>query len=273
MRFRYSIARYMPSLIRGEVLNIGAILEDEGGRIVAKFLGKFSHVRAIYPDADLATLRLIADHFSKQYPAPSTQGVLFANEHVGSLDDLVRAQQNVISLTEPRVTLGESLAEELEDVYARFVAPPPSLAPKPISSVQVAPARLKNRLESWLVKRSLFGPNAYQRDIEVPGTLYPWTFDFGVRNGQTTVVQTVSLRVSLDTAMNRVALVGARIADAKQASTHVSAGVLEVVAVPDVIDTHREPVEYLRQHDVEVIPLMDANALVGRLERPLLAYR
>jgi hypothetical protein len=267
MKFRYSIARYMPSLIRGEVLNIGAILEDERGYIAARFLSRFSHVRAIYPDADLATLKLIAAHFSRQYPAPRAQGLLFA-EGTGSLDELVRAHQNVLSLTEPRVTLGESLTDEVENVYTRFVAPLTSLAPKPISSVQIAPAQLKNRLESWLTKRLLFGSSAYQRDIEVPGTVYPWTFDFGIRNGRTTLLQPVSLKVSLDVAMNRVALVGARIADAKQAS----AGIFEVVAVPDATDVRPEPVEYLREHDIEVIGLKDTDALVDRLQRPLLGY-
>lgn len=271
MKFRYSVARYMPSLVRGETLNLGVAIEDSAGQIAARFLSRLSHVRTVYPDADMATLRLIRDYFAVRYPAGNAQGTLFGVGPLESLDELVRSNQNVISFSDPKVTIGDSLLSELDDLFTTLVQPTTSLAPKPMRAVQVAPSRLRTRLENWLTKHSFFGPDRYQRSIEVPGTVYPWTFDFGLYNGKTTIVQTVALKDQLDAAMNRAALFAARVDDARAARFRLNAPSVDVVAVPDTLDAHNEPIEYLREHTIEVIPLADANSLQARLEEPLLA--
>jgi hypothetical protein len=258
----------MPSMVREECLNVGLFIEAEDGRIASKFLGRLSRVRSVYLDADLALLKIATGYYAKEYPIPSPQGVLFVAERSASLDELVRANQGILSLTPPRTTLGSDMSEEMDELFAEFVEPLTPLSPRPISSIQLAQSNLRRQVEGWLTKSSLCAPGRYRKNFEVPGTVAPWAFDFGFENGHITAVQVVGLTGPLDVLMNRAALVSARATDTWEASREAGREKPDIVAVSDA-EPRSEPVQYLNNRKIDVLSLAGESGLRERLGAPL----
>src|SRR5438552_11063136 len=78
MKFAYSVARYVPSLIRGEAINIGVALEAQGsGQLFVKFAGSLSRARLVFPDADVATVSLLRKHFKDSSGSEATAKPVF----------------------------------------------------------------------------------------------------------------------------------------------------------------------------------------------------
>lgn len=261
MKMRYSVIRYVPSLVRDESLNIGVVLEAEGGSTMVRFLGALSRVRSAFPEVDMMTLRLTKDFFAEKYRAPRDYQVelpLMA----GSLDKLVASNANtIVSLTRPRTTLADDPVAELARLYQLLVARSP-LTPRPMSRVQFAPSELRNRLSRWLQARDLVGPSKYLAAFEVQGTVSRWTFDYGTRNGSVQALQSISLAAPFDVAMSRAALLSGQVDDLRGASS--GGEEVQVLAITDKGDRD-EPVNYLRHHGVEVVPLTDTPQLTARL--------
>ncbi len=56
--FEYAVVRYMPSVERGEFVNVGVVMMcKRERRVIAKFAVNEERIRALYPDADIDTLR------------------------------------------------------------------------------------------------------------------------------------------------------------------------------------------------------------------------
>lgn len=264
MKFRYSIARYVPSVVRGEAINMGVLLEspDPAGLYV-QFLGSLSRVRALFPDADAATIKLLRTHFKSLERASDglEQSFAFINSEGITLEQLYRdCIDTILQLSSPSVTVGDDPARELSDLFRTFVSSPTATSVRPISAIQLAPSQLRRRVDAWFTKSGWIGPGRYRRGFELPGTVFPWAFDFGTQNGHATVVQTLALRGPVEPAMNRVLLLNARTEDVR--ATHPDAA---VIVVADQVNLQTPPVRYLVDHGLDPIAAQDRERLTSAL--------
>jgi hypothetical protein len=266
MKFRYSVARYVPSVIRDEAINIGVLLEtvDEPGLYV-QFLGALSRIRTLFPDADMATLRLLRTYFkqlSRPVEGPEQQFAWVADEGP-SLDKLFRdCAGSILQLSPPRVTIGDNANRELADLFKTLVSSPTSTAVRPISAVQLAPAQLRKRVDTWFAKAGWLGPHRFRRGFELRGTVFSWAFDFGLQNGHVTVVQTVALGGPVEPAMNRALLLTARAEDVAKAQDDPT-----IIVVADKVESRTPPVRYLNEHGLDPIPAQDHERLSAILSQ------
>jgi hypothetical protein len=235
---------------------------------MARFQGALSRIRSAFPDADVHTLKLIRDYFKDEYRIPRDyQSELPLS--TGALDKIFREQANtMLAVTPPRTTLAEDPIEELSRLYQVFVAPS-SLTPRPISRVQLAPSALRQRLTRWMERKELVGLHKYQAAFEIQGSVSRWTFDYGTRNGVIRALQTVSMVGPFDLAMSRAALLSAEVKDLRDVQRSKDA--VQVVAIVDN-EEPAEPLNFLRAHDVDVVPLSDGPQLAARLHLAQTSY-
>jgi len=251
MRLAYSIARYVPSLVRGEAINMGVALEvPESEKLLLKFSGSLSRTRLIFPDADAATIGLLRRHFKRATESDVTSEPFFAYtrlQHL-TLGDLVSETRNtVLQFSEPAVTVGEDPQTELEDLYETFVTPRAASAARLFASVQIAPAQMRARLYRRIEKAGLIGPKRMHQQVRLPGTVFPWEFDLGHTNGKVDIVQSIALKAPDDVAVNRALLLAARVEDVRDAGR---ASVGRVIAAAD--QTSRSAgVKLLERHHIE----------------------
>ncbi len=250
MKFNYSIIRYVPSVLRGEALNVGVALETDDGRRLVKFAGSLSRVRALFPDADTATVRLLRKHFRSIESADETSEPVFGyGADDASLQDLmVETRNTILQFTHPAVTVADDPVREIDNLYETFVAPRQATAARVFGSVQMAPARLRAQVVRRLDSSGLVGPGKLQTEYRVRGTVFPWEFDLGHSNGGVNLVQSIALDAPTDTAVSRALLLSARIADIKEAGRRVG----NVLAVADRRDAAPEAVELLENHRIGV---------------------
>ena len=252
MKFVYSVARYVPSLVRGEAINIGVALEvPPAEKLLLKFSGSLSRTRLIFPDADAATIGLLRRHFKRATEADVTSEPVFAYtklEHL-TLGDLVKETRNtVLQFSEPAVTVADDPQAELEDLFDTFVAPREAGAARLFASVQVAPAQLRARLYRRVEKAGLIGPKRLHQQVRLPGTVFPWEFDLGHTNGKVDIVQSIALKAPDDIAVNRALLLTARIQDVRDAGR---ASIGRVIAAADQV-TRSPGLKLLEHHEIEV---------------------
>src|SRR5690242_5887339 len=105
MKFAYSIARYVPSLIRGEAINVGVALEAQGsGQLFVKFAGSMSRARLVFPDADVATITLLRKHFKEASESEATASPVFGYIELERLTLptlVVESQDTMLQFSEP----------------------------------------------------------------------------------------------------------------------------------------------------------------------------
>jgi hypothetical protein len=256
MNLAYSVIRYIPSLLRGEAVNIGVALEEPGGGLWVKFVGSLSRPRLLFPDADTATLSLLRKYFEHVQDSPATSEPVFAYSNPGhvSLSQLAAETRNtMLQLSEPTVTISPVPDDELNDLFATFVAPREATASRFFASVQMAPARLRLRLFRRLDRDGLIGPGRLQQQFRVSGTVFPWEFDLGRSNGSITLVQSIALTGPDDIAVNRALLLAARVDDLRTAHTEMG----RVIAAADQIVNGSPSLALLNHHGIEVSAVTD----------------
>lgn len=258
MKLAYSVARFVPSLVRGEAINIGVALEGpDPGHVLIKFTGSLSRARQIFPDADTATVGVLRKHFRHVVEDDVTSEPVMAYATAGqvTLGDLVAECRNtMLQFSDPTVTIAEDVNVELDDLYQTFVAPRVASAAKFFGSIQMAPARLRLRLFNRLDQAGLIGPRKLQPQFRVAGTVFPWEFDLGQANGRVNIVQSIALDATDDLAVNRALLLTARIDDIREAHKH---RVEHVVAAADRLDSQSPAAKLLDHHGIEVTQVND----------------
>jgi hypothetical protein len=253
MKFAYSVARYVPSLIRGEAINVGVALEAQGsGHLFVKFAGSMSRARLVFPDADVATISLLRKHFREAAESEGTDKPVFGYTQLETLTlpTLVgESHDTMLQFSAPSATIGDDPKQELDDLYDKFVAPRDATAAKMFNTVQVAPARLRARLFRRLGQAGLIGPRKLQEHIRVQGTVFPWEFDLGHSNGKVDLVQSIALIAPIDVAVNRALLLAARTDDVRAAKrSHLG----HVIAAADRIEKGSLAVKLLSLHEIEI---------------------
>lgn len=253
MKFSYSIARYVPSLVRGEAINVGVALESQdAGQLFVKFSGSMSRARLIFPDADVATISLLRKYFKDGSERDRPTAPVFAYTDLDrlSLPALVgESKDTMLQFSEPSASLGDDPKAELADLYAKFVAPRDATAARMFNTQQIAPARLRARLFTRFEQAGLIGPRKLRQHIHVPGTVFPWEFDLGHSNGRTDLIQSIALVAPVDVAINRALLFTARSDDVRQAKKTL---IGHVIAAADKVDKTSPAVKLLIHHNIEI---------------------
>ena len=254
MVFKYSVVRYVPSVIRDEAINLGILLEtDNPPGLYLRFLGSMSRVLRRYPDANLVALRHLSEHFQKlRHEVDPSQPIL----HQGSVD-------TTFQITPPRATAGEDPVAELNDVFELFVAEPSTTASA--DRAALAPSRFRRFVAKRLRQTGLIGNDRLQAQFQAAGTVQPWVFDFGQRNGSLTLVQSLVLQTESDEAMNRALLLQARVEDVAE----VEQTVPQTIAVVDDKTPDAPAWKYLDHHAVRIVSVDDTDTIKTLVEPEL----
>src|SRR5438094_8220725 len=120
MTFRYSVIRYVPSIARGEAINVGVLLETPNAGLYARFASRLSRVRTLFPEADLATIRLLREHLLRLGRSVDRrqEEFAFAVGDTPNLDELHKLTRNtVLEVDEPRTTLAEDPQVETRELF------------------------------------------------------------------------------------------------------------------------------------------------------------
>lgn len=267
MVFKYSVVRYVPSVIRDEAINLGVLLEtDNPPGLYLRFLGSMSRVRRRHPDANLLALRHLSEHFQKlEHEADPNQPVFdFAKSPGVTLDILHRGSvDTTFQVTAPRATAGEDPIRELNEVFELFVAEATSAESK--DRTALAPSRFRKFVANRLRQSGLVNENHLQPQFQAAGTVQPWVFDFGQRNGSLTLVQSLVLQTIPDEAMNRALLLQARVEDVAEAEQMVP----RTIAVTDEQIPDSPAWKYLDHHRVRIVSVHDSDAIKALMEPEL----
>jgi hypothetical protein len=267
MVFKYSVVRYVPSVVRDEAINLGVLLEtDNPPGLYLRFLGAMSRVRRRHPDANLLALRHLSEHFQKlEHEADPDQPVFdFAKSPGVTLDILHKGSvDTTFQVTAPRATVGDDPIAELDEVFELFVAETPVVESK--DSAALAPSRFRRLVAKRLRQSGLVDDNRLQPLFLAAGTVQPWIFDFGQRNGSLTLVQSLVLQTIPDEAMNRALLLQARVEDVAEAEQMVP----RTIAVTDEQIPDSPAWRYLDHHKVKIVSVNNSDAIKALMEPEL----
>jgi len=177
----YSVVRYVPDPIRGEQVNVGAVVVSEDGSFAgAKFLKDFQRARALNPSEDFSFLRDFASDFERAATRPG-QLALSPQARRWTIETLRKAHlewANAIQLSEPRAAVNVSPEELLEETYRRYVQGPPRVRERARDSrwvvgqaVHELRSQLRHRVNPEAVKTIL------RKDQDIRGALDTHRFD------------------------------------------------------------------------------------------------
>ena len=267
MVFKYSVVRYVPSVVRDEAINLGVLLEtDNPPGLYLRFLGSMSRVRRRHPDANLLALRHLSEHFQRlEHEADPNQPVFdFAKSPGVTLDILHKGSvDTTFQVTAPRATVGSDPIAELDEVFELFVAETVVAGSK--DRAALAPSRFRKLVARSLRQSGLVHEDRLQPEFQAAGTVQPWIFDFGQRNGSLTLVQSLVLQTIPDEAMNRALLLQARVEDVAEAEQMVP----RTIAVTDEQIPDSLAWKYLDHHKVKIVSVNNSDAIKALMEPEL----
>ena len=190
----FSLIRYVPDVVKGEFTNIGVLLRAAtNGRsdVIVRFTRDWSRVRCMDPDADLALLESMETEIAARLadPASLTKPILQV------LDD---SFSNSIQVSEPRATLAESIAAELDQLMQLYVEPIKVKRESRRTGRAAIAARMRTEFERagvWPLMRKRIAAATYTQ----PGD--PMKLDCGYRpNGVIRIFHAVSLEADTEAA-------------------------------------------------------------------------
>lgn len=196
------LVQYIPSLVRGEHVNIGLFLHSPREKYLGcLFTDDLRRIKRFHPQADLKFLRALQPDFEKQI-----------DESGDDLDRYIQYMQrtfsNLIQVAEPRTCLLADPQRELADLFARFVGERAAGAPPEDTRL-----RVKQKLTAALSLAGVWErvekliPAARWTD---PGDTF--TFDYGYkplqvggeRIGHTHFIHALSLKRDADAKLAKV---------------------------------------------------------------------
>jgi hypothetical protein len=196
----FSLIRYVPDVVKGEFTNIGVLLRAaaDGGseaaarsHVIVRFTRDWSRVRCMDPDADLALLESLEAEIAARVsdPASLTKPILQVLEDSFS---------NSIQVSEPRATLAESIAAELDLLMQLYVEPIKVKRQSRRTGRAAIAARMRTEFERagvWPLMRKRIAASTYTQ----PGD--PMKLDCGYRpNGVIRIFHAVSLEADTEAA-------------------------------------------------------------------------
>jgi len=186
----FSLIRYVPDVVKGEFVNVGVLLRDvsNGGALTAvRFTRDWTRVRCMDAGADLGLLESLEAEIAARLADP-------ASVSRPILDVLADSFSNSVQVSEPRATLAESVAAELDQLMQLYVEPIKVKREPRRSGRAAIAAAMRSEFERagvWALLRKRIAASTYTQ----PGD--PMKLDCGyragsngeARNGDRTVVR------------------------------------------------------------------------------------
>ncbi len=120
----FSLIRYVPDVVKGEFVNIGVVLREAAPasgaavRAEVRFTRDWGRVRCLDADADTGLLEAL-----EQEIAGRMRAGVSVRDPKGVLETLEDSLSNSVQMTEPRATLAENMAAEMELLMRMYVEP------------------------------------------------------------------------------------------------------------------------------------------------------
>lgn len=195
----FSLIRYVPDVVKGEFVNIGVILREAGGRDAdsakqqVRFTRDWSRVRCMDADADIALFEALEQEIAQRLrtgPSPRDPKTV--------MEVLEDTLSNSLQISEPRATLAENLATEMELLLTMYVEPIKVTRTRIRTGRAAIAGAMRTEFERagvWALMRKRIPAAMYTR----PGD--PLKLDCGYRpNGVIRMFQAVSLAGDVEAA-------------------------------------------------------------------------
>jgi len=179
----YSVIHYLPSLVRGESVNIGVVLQCiEEQTVRCRVLGDLGKIRRVDPQADAGVIGSILVDLETRLNVSCSEKAGLLNPRF--LHQVAEEYANHVQLTRPRLCVTKDLEEELNFLYQLFVGEGENLPKDEGASL------LKKEIREALMKAGL--PFQENVSIELPWETVGIDFGFFVPNrGISCLLQTV----------------------------------------------------------------------------------
>jgi hypothetical protein len=257
----YRIVRYVPNLLRDEWLNVGVVLHDRArNRVLSRFLAEqdeFARVRRLHPEADMQILRAV----------PTTLESLFSSygsELEGAIEKLDSTLSNVLQFGPQKGVLTEDAEGELERLWTTQVAPPAS-RPHEAAFHPDTRAGLHARVNESFRRAGILA--RLERGIRVerytfPGDPLRLDYSYGI-NGTRGYIHALPLLRDPQQPKS-LAFTAERIrAESRTAQFHA---IVEGER-RETAERHRSITGFLREQEVEVVPVTELPAFTERLRQ------
>ncbi len=175
----FFLIRYVPDVVKGEFVNIGVLLRpaDGGGSapVQVRFTRDWTRVRCMDADADTGLLESVEQEIAERLRLGTN-----ARDPKAVLDVLEDSLSNSLQMTEPRATLAENVATEMELLLKLYVEPIRVPRVRTKSGRAAIAASMRSEFERagvWGLMRKRIAAASYTR----PGD--PLKLDCGYRTG------------------------------------------------------------------------------------------
>ncbi len=269
----FFLIRYVPDVVKGEFVNIGVLLREADGPATprVRFTRDWSRVRCMDAEADIALLEAVEQEIASRLRLAVTD-----QNPKGILSILQDTLSNSLQMTEPRATLAENLATEMELLLKMYVEPvkiPRVRAGNRGTTGRAAIATAMRtefeRAGVWGMMRKRIAAAEYTRAGD------PLRIDCGYRpNGVVKMFQAVSLEGDVETA--KVLAYSApqlrdgvgRIEGAKLELTAVVEP-LRMIEGDESTERYRFGVETMERQEIRVVTLNDLARAAATAQREL----
>ncbi len=271
----FFLIRYVPDVVKGEFVNIGVLLREAGGTATPRvqFTRDWSRVRCMDAEADIALLEAVEQEIAARLRLAVT-----AQNPKGILSILQDSLSNSLQMTEPRATLAENLATEMELLLKLYVEPVkvPRLRTKTGRAAIAGAMRTEfERAGVWAMMRKRIAAAEYTRAGD------PLRIDCGYRpNGVVKMFQAVSLAGDVETAK----VLAYSAPQLRDGVVRIEGAKLELTAVveplraingessedgDESIERYRFGVETMERQEIRVVTLNDLARAAATAQREL----
>ena len=196
----YFLAYYVPSALRETRVAIGLVLFEETGRLVGhRFTQDWRAVRCLDPQADVSLLSLVAAQFEDLADeavdaSPDSGSNLFPESFSGKLRRMEQDFAGSLQLSPPRGVLTHNPEQELERLFAEYIAPRRAVRLPPVLRSGTRPW-VRAQLAEAVRRHGLW--ERFERDVSVEQFTAPgdgFRIDFSFRpNGVVQYLHALSL--------------------------------------------------------------------------------
>ncbi|GAC1431127.1 MAG: hypothetical protein NVSMB62_28250 [Acidobacteriaceae bacterium] len=243
----FFLIRYVPDPVKGEYTNIGVVLREASGPAsqqspVVRFTRDWSRVRCMDADADIALLEALEGELAARVRDA-------ARETKPILELLQDSLSNSIQISEPRASLAENMATELELLMKMYVEPLRIKQDRRRTGRAAIAAEMRSQFERagvWPLMRHRLSAATYTH----PGD--PMRLDCGYRPGEGNGVIRIFHAVSLDGDLEAAKVLAYSAPRLREGVARVESATLDLAAII-------EPIRAMAEHpDPEAEPTGEA---------------
>ena len=271
----FFLIRYVPDVVKGEFVNIGVLLREAAGadaRPQVKFTRDWSRVRCLDADADIGLLEALEQEIAGRLTL-----AVSPRDPKTVMEVLQDTLSNSLQMTEPKATLAENMATEMELLLRMYVEPMKVSRLRTRSGRAAIAAAMRTEFErvgAWSVMRKRIAASLYTR----PGD--PLKIDCGYRpNGVIRMFQAVSLEGDVESAK----VLAYSAPQLYEGVARVEGGKLELTAVVETLrsvgsvddasdeatERYRFGVETMERQEIRVVTLADLARSAATAQREL----